>query len=207
MKNYVIACIQIQILMVSKNVYYFYSFIFPVLAKTIKYYTEPMTESELDFIKEKKEIDAPKFYRILRILGLIFITIPLLGAIMTEITKYYNRNASKELRDRIEYENPISGYVVAFFIFIIIIVVIAVVAYNRSIKKLLLDLKNKTKIIEQAEIKRKLYVKQNGTYFFYLDSPNKLSIEVSARDYELLQEGDEINIEYSFYSRIYFGYF
>jgi hypothetical protein len=48
---------------------------------------------------------------------------------------------------------------------------------------------------------------QNNTYYLYLSSAVKLSIEVSIDDYRQVAEGDELNIEYTTYSRFYLGYF
>jgi hypothetical protein len=48
---------------------------------------------------------------------------------------------------------------------------------------------------------------QTNSCFFYLDSPVKLSVEVSPQYFERLSAGDELNIEYATYSKAYFGYF
>lgn len=62
-------------------------------------------------------------------------------------------------------------------------------------------------MIEKTHITEKKYMPQNDSYYFYLDSPTKLSIEVSQDDYRKLDIGDEINIEFGRYSKEYFGYY
>jgi hypothetical protein len=47
----------------------------------------------------------------------------------------------------------------------------------------------------------------NNSYFFYLSSAIKLSIEVEEYDYRRLEKGDEVNIEYTTFSQMYLGYF
>lgn len=166
-----------------------------------------MTESELAFLEQKKATDLPRFKRVVRILSIVFIIIPIIGAILSELNKYFNRNASEELRKRLEEESPLSGYLIAIVIVIFLIFIIVYIGYKRTIGRLQHDIQNKQKIIEQAEINRKLHVSQNNTYFFFIQSPTKTSIEVNANVYNYFKEGDEINIEYSVYAKVYFGYF
>lgn len=81
--------------------------------------------------------------------------------------------------------------------------------YSRhvNLKKLQSDIEERTKIVERVMITRKTFLHNTNTYFFYINSPVRMSIEVSAAYFERLGEGDEINIEYSTYSRVYFGYY
>lgn len=79
--------------------------------------------------------------------------------------------------------------------------------YRYSLQKLQYDVKHTTKTIELTRITRKQYMPQNNTFYFYLDSPHKLSIEVSELYFRKLDQGDEVNIEYSTYARLYLGYY
>jgi NOL1/NOP2/fmu family ribosome biogenesis protein len=99
------------------------------------------------------------------------------------------------------------AFYLAFIVLLLLIGLAAFLVYNASLKKLLLDLKYKTKIIEQAEITAKKYMKQNNTCHLYIKSPTRLSIEVKPEDFAMFFPGDEINIEYSFHAKVYFGYF
>ena len=69
------------------------------------------------------------------------------------------------------------------------------------------DIKAATKTIEINHIVRKLHLSAKNAYYFYTDSKVKLSIEVSAADYDQMNEGDEISIEYTTHSKQYLGYF
>lgn len=166
-----------------------------------------MSASELEFLEKKLQKDKARYYKMLTILGIIFISIPILGAVISETHKYFNRNASKELQQQLEYNNPLLGYVIAFFGVIVIIAAVAYFAYKKTIQKTINDIKSKQKIVEQAELIRKTHMPQNNTYHFYLDSPTRISIEVTKNDFDNYREGDEINIEYSERSKVYFGYF
>jgi hypothetical protein len=81
------------------------------------------------------------------------------------------------------------------------------VTYRVNLRKIQLDIRHKTKTIETSHITRKLYIGTKNSYHFYLDSKVKLSIEVSDSDYERMNEGDEVSIEYTTHSKQYLGYF
>lgn len=81
------------------------------------------------------------------------------------------------------------------------------VVYYYNLRKVQSDIKHRTKTIERSHIMRKQFMPHNNTYHFYIDSPNKLSIEVTATDFHRLDKGDELSIEYTTYSKMYLGYF
>ena len=70
-----------------------------------------------------------------------------------------------------------------------------------------MDLLAQVKVIEVNQITRKQYMPQNNTYYFYIQSPARLSIEVTQQDFYRLNEGDEVSIEYALHSKLYLGYF
>ena len=78
---------------------------------------------------------------------------------------------------------------------------------NTELNKINKDIRQQKKIIERVIIERKTFLPHNNTFHFYLNSLQKLSIEVDEEDFALLEEGDEISIEYAQNSGIYFGYF
>jgi hypothetical protein len=98
-----------------------------------------------------------------------------------------------------------------FFIIASVLLFIAGVStyftYIIYIKRLRWDISRRSKTIETNKITKKLFVPTSNSFHFYLDSASRLSIEVNRDDYELLCEGDEVNLEYSTYSREYLGYF
>lgn len=81
------------------------------------------------------------------------------------------------------------------------------VTYRVNLRKLQLDLRDRTKTIEISHVTRKLHVAAKNAWYFYIDSRIKLSIEVSYEDYNRIDEGDEVCIEYTTHSRQYLGYF
>jgi hypothetical protein len=80
-------------------------------------------------------------------------------------------------------------------------------AYRSKLYQLQRDLRESTKTVERTTITRKRYMPQNDTCYFYLNSPTKLSIEVSLEHFEQWQDGDELSIEYATNSKEYLGYF
>ena len=80
-------------------------------------------------------------------------------------------------------------------------------SFNVNHRKLQLDIRDRTKTIDTIRITRKLYIAVKKTYYFYIDSRIKLNIEVSANDFERLNAGDEVSIEYTTHSQLYLGYF
>jgi hypothetical protein len=81
------------------------------------------------------------------------------------------------------------------------------VTYRINLRKIQLDINDGTKTIEISHVTRKLYFPSQNTYFVYLDSKIKMSIEVKYEDYLRLGEGDEVCIEFTTHSRQYLGYF
>lgn len=79
--------------------------------------------------------------------------------------------------------------------------------YRKNLQKLRRDTQRKLKTIEQLTISNKQFIPSSRTFYFYLPSKVKYTIEVSEEDYNQYQIGDEICIEYSKYGHHYFGYF
>ena len=81
------------------------------------------------------------------------------------------------------------------------------ISYRNNLYTIQRDLRKGTKTIERTTITRKRFMPQTNTCYFFLDSPTKLSIEVSQEYFDRLGAGDEVNIEYSTYGKAYLGYF
>ncbi|MFA6152786.1 MAG: hypothetical protein WC716_15790 [Chitinophagaceae bacterium] len=163
------------------------------------YYLEVLRPSELDFLKKKAGKEGRLYQRLLKIL--------IVGAIVVSFGGAW-KNIQKEgkLFDTVtifSWEN--------YFITLLILSIIFYIAirFSRSgeLSKIHQDLRQKTKIVERVIIERKTFLPHNNTFHFYINSARKLSIQVEERDFALLSEGDEINIEYSKNAGIYFGYF
>jgi len=169
-------------------------------------YYETMDDSERSFLLTKWEKEKVVFMRVLRTLCFIFIVLPCcLGIIMESVSRSYD---TPEVLRQKEIDEPhvYLFYFLGMLALLMIVGIASYVSYSRNLKQIRKDIKTGYKTIEQTHITRKLAM-NNNTFHFYLKSAFKLSIEVSKEEYELYEEGDEINIEYSSYSRIYFGHF
>lgn len=166
-----------------------------------------MNESELSFLKKKEEKEKRLFIRTVRNLSVIFIIIPCcLGIIMESLKRSQETPAMAAISEK---EDPYV-YLYYFFGMLFLLLVVGItsfVSYNRTLKRLSKDIRIGNKTVEQTIVSRKMFIESNNTYHFYLNSTFRLSIEVSKEDYGNYAEGDEINIEYSSYSKNYFGYF
>ncbi len=157
-------------------------------------YIESLNHDELSFLKKKEERDRHYFYRAVRAIMIICFVIPFLIAWVAAI--YGVPNA-------FGYRKYFTG-VVFLVCFASLCIYISYYYYLRKVK---LDIHHHTKTVERTQITQKKFMPQNGGYYFYINSEVKLSIEVSEQDYHRLEEGDEVNIEYTTYSKQYLGYF
>ncbi len=157
-------------------------------------YLEPLSSNELGFLRKKEAGQRKVFYMVFRILMFISFLFPFALA-------WYR--AADGVTNAFSY--------VKFFVIAAILLFVSLLStyftYRVYLRKVTRDIREQTKTIAPSRITRKVYVQQNGSYFFYLDSEIKLSIEVSGDDFNFFQEGDEVNIEYTTWSREYLGYF
>lgn len=156
---------------------------------------DELTDTELDFLLKKYERETKNFYRVLSIFMIICFVIPFVVAWV----RAFGGDGSKAF-SYFQYFLGV-GYLMSF------LAICAWVTYRRTLHKIKQDITQCSKTIERSRITRKQHIQHNNEYYFYLDSPNKLSIEVTEPDFYMLKEGDEINIEYSTNAKLYFGYF
>jgi hypothetical protein len=162
-------------------------------------YVEKLSEDELAFLRKKAKKQERTFQKLLRVL--------LLGAMLISFAgawkNIHNDNKVFNTETIFSWEN--------YFITLITLSVFFLVAMrfsrNTELNKINKDIRQQKKIIERVIIERKTFLPHNNTFHFYLNSLQKLSIEVDEEDFALLEEGDEISIEYAQNSGIYFGYF
>jgi hypothetical protein len=157
-------------------------------------YKEPLELDELIFLENKELKERGQYLKIYRLLMFFSLLIPFAGA-------WY----------RVSENAPNSFSPLRYFFSAGVLLFISTVAtflsYRVYHRKVRLDIKEKTKTIEISRITRKLYVATRKTFYFYIDSRVKLSIEVSDADYKAFKEGDEVSIEYATHSKLYLGYF
>lgn len=157
-------------------------------------YREPLNKEELSFLRRKEEKDRRQIYRIIRVFMVLCFLCPF---------------AIAWLRAFDGQENPFS--LMTYFLSVVFLACFSAVGvywgYYNNLRKVQLDLKYRTKTIERVFITRKQYMPLNHSYFFYLSSAVKLSIEVDEYDYHRLEKGDQLSIEYTTFSKMYLGYF
>lgn len=157
-------------------------------------YTEPMDAGELDFIGRREQHDRKQYYKAYRILMFLSFIIPF-------ATAWYRAF------DGAPNAFSMPRFFATAGVLLGISTVATYITYRVHLRKLQLDLRERTKTIETSHITRKLYSVARNVCYFYITSRVKMSIEVTADDYERLREGDEISIEYSTHSQLYLGYF
>ncbi|HEY9178110.1 MAG TPA: hypothetical protein VIN07_10485 [Flavipsychrobacter sp.] len=164
------------------------------MKQEVRIHKESLSPEELQFLMDKDQKETRTFYSAIRVFMFVCFVIPFIVA---------------WLRAMDGDENPfeLGAYFLGVGFLLSFTGLCAWLAYRRSLQKIKRDIKNRSKTVERTHITRKQYMPHNHTYYFYLDSPNKLSIEVSEADYHLLNDGDELNIEYSTNAKMYFGYF
>jgi hypothetical protein len=153
-----------------------------------------MNEDERAFLKRKETRDRRQFYRSLQLLLLICFALPFAMAWGKAIAGVPNPFSYAHYFAGVGILGSLTG-------------IGAFIAYRNNLHRIHMDLRKGTKTIERAMITRKRFMPQTNSCFFFLDSPTKLSIEVSPQYFERLNVGDEVNIEYSTYGKAYFGYF
>ena len=157
-------------------------------------YREPLSKDELSFLIRKEEKERKQFYKIVRVFMILCFVCPFIVAWFRAVEGQ---------------ENPFSF--TYYFVGVVFLLCFSTAGiywgYYHNLRKVQLDIKYKTKTIERTYITRKQYMPINNEYFFYLSSSVKLSIEVAEPDYRRLGKGDEVNIEYTTFSKLYLGYF
>lgn len=157
-------------------------------------YKDVLNPRELEYLKKKESEQRRGFFKVFRILMVLCFVLPFIFA-------WYK--AAEGLPAAFSY--------VRFFIIASVLMFVAGIStyftYTLYIKRLRLDIINGAKTVETTRITKKLFVPASNTFHFYLDSSSKLSIEVSRTDFEQFNQGDEVNLEFSTFSREYLGYF
>lgn len=164
------------------------------LHKSPKVSYELLSDDELNFLDRKKHIQQKIFTKITRICLLIQLIFPFLVSM-----QYPN------------YADEISSIELFYFFSALLTVCILALAmfgtYMYLLYNLKKDLNHKTKRIEHCLIQSKKRMPLNGSVYFYVNSPTKISIEANLHDFDALDIGDEINLEFAHYSDEYFGYY
>ena len=162
--------------------------------RALPVHTESLNLSERQFVMRRARHEGRQLYKVGRVLMMLCFIIPFLLAWLWALDGAPDPFSPKRYFLGVGLLGTLSGGGVYL-------------AYRRVLHPLRTDLRLGTKTVERAHLTRKVYMLQNNTHYFYLDSPTKLSIEASPEDYNRYDAGDEVNIEYMTYSKIYLGYY
>ena len=157
-------------------------------------YNEPLEAEELSFLKKKEQKERGQYYKLIKWLMIFSFLCPFVIAWLQAMEGMENPFSYRSYFVGVFYLMCFSGGGTYF-------------VYYFNLRKVQSDIHHKTKTIERAHITRKQFMPHNNTYHFYIDAPSRLSIEVTAIDFNRLDKGDELSIEYTTYSKIYLGYF
>lgn len=157
-------------------------------------YNEPLSGDELAFLSKREAEDRSQYYRVIRIAMVLSFICPFIIAWL------------RALEGEKDPFSPLH-YFFGVFCLLGLSALGIYIAYTFNLRKIQYDIMHRTKTIEQTHITRKQFMPHNNTYHFYIDSPVRISIEVSQEDYRRLDQGDELSIEYTTYAKLYLGYF
>lgn len=165
---------------------------------------EKMEEEEIAFLKKKFHRERKIFLRTMRNLGFLAFLVPTVVALL-----YFSSDQNTGDESQLEVAEPFTMiyYYVSLFSLLTLLFTGAYLSYIYTLKRIKKDFTNQIKIVERTRITRKHFMPMNKAYFFYIQSGYRLSIEVSESDFNLYEEGDELNIEYGKYSKEFLGYF
>lgn len=155
---------------------------------------EAMEPEELNFLRRKEERDRAQLLNV----GRVFLYLSFICSFFVSCVR-----ALAGTEDPFNYRDYFAG--VGFLLLFSGSGLFS--GYYFFLRKVRLDIKRGSKLIERVRVLRKVYMPQNNSYYFYIDSTKRLSIEVTPDDYHRLDTGDEVNIEYAPISNIYFGYY
>lgn len=160
----------------------------------LQLYYEPLNAQEMGFLIRKEGKERKQYFRVYTIFMVVSFVAPYIGA-------WYR--AYDGAPNAFSY----SKFFVAAGVLLTIFTMSIFLAYRYNLRHLQHDIKHGTKTIAVNHVTKKVHMPHTNSYYLYLDSHIKLSIEVTEKDYSHLNEGDEISIEYTTYSREYLGYF
>lgn len=164
-----------------------------------EHYYDVLNTSELAFLRKKAGKESHVYKRLMRIMiGSAFVVS--FGGAWKNISK---EGRPWEIITVFSWEHYFSTLCILITLFYVSVRF----SRNSGLTKMRKDLEQKIKIVERVIIRKKTFLPHNNTFHFYLNSAQKLSIQVEEHDFNSLSEGDEINIEYSKNAGVYFGYF
>ena len=163
-----------------------------------------MEPDELAYLVNKKNDEVARLKKAMVFLGAMVVVVCLLVAVgMFTIRKVFPdvyKNNEETPPDILATCLMLGGFLAG------VMVVALFYSYMRTTRKLVNDIASGQKTIEPCIVIRKLYCEHDNTYNVYITSVVRLSVAVTPQEFSAIAEGGKLNIEYSTFSRIYFGY-
>jgi len=157
-------------------------------------YLEPLEPGELAFLQHKEQKERKVYITIYVFLLVASFLFPFI----TSWTRFRDSEVMVFSYQKFFLSLGILLFITSFSVYVV---------FRNYLRRIQLDIKHKTKTISGHKILKKVVVTVKPAYHFYINSTEKLSIEVSQEDFGMYNEGDEIYVEFATYSREYFGYF
>ena len=157
-------------------------------------YVEPLTNDERSFLTRKEVKERKQFYGGARVIMGICFAVPFAFAWVKALDGSSNPFSPAKYFAGVIFLLGLSG-------------VSGYISYYRTLRKVQIDLRKGVKAVESASVTRKVFMPHDSSFHLYLNSTAHLSIEVSEVDYRRLEEGDEVNIEYTPSAKVYLGYY
>ena len=157
-------------------------------------YREALSGDELSFLRRKETKERKQFYKVVRVFMILCFVCPFIIAWFRAIEGVENPFSLTYYFLGVSFLATFSGAGIYW-------------GYYNHLRKVQKDIRVGTKTIERTYVTRKQYIPSNNSFYFYLSSAIKLSIEVNEPDFRRLDTGDELSIEYTTYSKLYLGYF
>lgn len=177
-----------------------------------KLWIENLDQGELEYIQNRYSSEYKKFTKAYKNGLIVVFFTSLMIFIILIIISFYTDEAYKEeielgLYEPITIEEVILYSVISLVGITIMFSIAFSFGYLLQLYNLKKDVDGKTKTIEITNIIEKKYMPHNDSYHFIIESQNKHSLEVDKDTYVLYADGDEINLEYTTYSKIDLGYY
>ncbi len=160
----------------------------------LQHYNESLNANELGFLIKKEAKERKLYVKVYTIFMVVSFVVPYIAAWYRAYDGAPNAFSYPKFFVSAGVLLSISSFATYF-------------SYRYNLRHLQHDIKHGTKTVATNHVTRKVHVPHNDTYYFYIDSHIKLSIEVTAEDYAFFNEGDEISIEYTTNSKEFLGYF
>ncbi len=157
-------------------------------------YIEPLSTNELQFLQVMELKDRKMYWKVYNVLMIMSFVIPFIGSWYRAVDGTPNAFSKTH-----------------FFFSAGVLLAISTagtyMSYHIFLRKIQADIKHKTKTIDTCHIQRKQYMPQNDTYYFFINNPDKLSLEVPPELFHSMAVGDELSLEFTTHARLFLGYF